>query len=146
MILSCSRFLSCASKLTQNRLIVLGGFALTRVWELCLEVIVEVKIEDGYTDKDNNLGVFAYGFLIGIFGLSCHLLQYKQDEMFASEIIWNELRRWDEWMKRWIYFFRKICTQTTPWTEWAWQARVHRVTKKDTTETHIQLLLIITLY
>ena len=58
-----------------------------------MEVIVEVKIEDGYTDKNNNLGVFAYGFLIYSFGLSCHLLQYKQDEMFASEIIWNELRR-----------------------------------------------------
>lgn len=49
-----------------------------------MEFIVKLKKEDDYTDKDNNLDVFAYGFLTYTFGLSFPLLLPKLNEMLAA--------------------------------------------------------------
>lgn len=61
-------------------------------------------MEDDYTDKDNNLDVFAYGFPTSTFGLSFPLLLPQLNGMLATHG-WNEKnehgmsRRQDEWMK-----------------------------------------------
>lgn len=46
-------------------------------------------MEDDYADKDNNLNVFAHGFLTYTFGLSFPLLQRKLNGMLAAHD-WNE--------------------------------------------------------
>lgn len=53
-----------------------------------LEFIVKSKMGDNYTDKDNNLDVFAHRFLTYTFGLSLPLLQHKLNGMLAAHG-WN---------------------------------------------------------
>lgn len=45
-------------------------FSYYQEYENCAMEYSQVKIEDGWTDKDNNFKVFAPGFLTCAFGLS----------------------------------------------------------------------------
>lgn len=102
---SCPRFLCCASQTYTIDINNCVWFLHYQGYENCaLEFIGKLKMEDDYTDKDNNLDVFAYGFPTSTFGLSFPLLLPQLNGMLATHG-WNEKnehgmsRRQDEWMK-----------------------------------------------
>lgn len=61
---SCPRFLCCAPQIYTVEINSCVLFLQFPGYENCsLEFIAKLKMEADYTDKDNNLNVFTYGFL-----------------------------------------------------------------------------------